>query len=321
MNLGKYIHELLLENETVIIPGFGAFISVYKPAEIQGDVIKPPSKEISFTQQIRNNDGLLVGRVSNQEGISHLEAIKTIGKQRENLIYLLDKGERVILEKTGTLWFNANNEMEFEPFSDDNLLLDSYGLESISTKLMNQEEDAINEAEEMISDSEPEKQKKRSALWYLLILIPIVIAGIFVLMNERKSTKPEELKLQEKMVAVEKPPLAKPDVLLNDALENKIDRAEVLSDSIETSIPQTENKVGTGTAKFYLVSGGFKEEANAKEFVVALKDQGFDAFLLGKRGSFYLVAIGTYQSESEALRARKSITKNDTAKNLWILEE
>lgn len=359
MNLGKYIYELLLENETVIIPGFGAFVSVYKPAEIRGEVIKPPSKEISFTQQIRNNDGMLVGYLSTQEGISHFEALKAIEKQRENLTFLLDKGERVILDKTGTLYYNADNELEFEPFFDDNLLLDSYGLESISSaNLLSQEQDSINKRENIVETvaegfvqnepaveeaaekpaisviektwspdmaDEPEKRKKRSVLWYSLILIAIVIAGVFLLMNERKPANLEKQNKQEKMVDVKKPPVAKPDVLLNDALENKIDRAEdraeVLSDSLETSITQTENEVGTGSSKFHLVGGGFKEETNAKDFVVVLKNEGFDAFLLGKRGNFYLVAIGTYQSEGEAVRARRAIAGKDTAKNLWILEE
>ena len=360
MNLGKYIHELLLENETVIIPGFGAFVSVYKPADIQGDEIKPPSKEISFTQQIRTNDGLLVGRVSNQEEISHFEALKAIEKQRENLVFQLEKGEKVVLEQTGTLWFNSSNEMEFEPFFDDNLLLDSYGLETISTKLLNQETDPIKGAEEKISDSElenhtefekqdvpgvseepaisviektwspdmagePEKRKKRSALWYLLFLIPIVIAGVFLLMNERKPANLEKQNRQQKMVKVKKTSIAKPDVLLNNALENENRETkattEVLPDSAGTRIPQAENEGSTGTSKFHLVGGSFKGEDNAKDFIVTLKDQGIDAFLLGKRGNFYLVAIGSYQSESEAVRVRNALTEKDTAKNLWVLEE
>ena len=70
MKLAKHIHDLLLENETVIIPGFGAFISTYKPAEIGENEIKPPSKEISFTRQIRNNDGMLVTAIARKAKIS-----------------------------------------------------------------------------------------------------------------------------------------------------------------------------------------------------------------------------------------------------------
>ena len=54
MKLGKYIQLLLPEHATVIIPGFGAFVSNYKPAEIdkESDEIKPPSKTVTFNQKI-----------------------------------------------------------------------------------------------------------------------------------------------------------------------------------------------------------------------------------------------------------------------------
>ena len=88
VDFGKIIHELLLENEIVIIPGFGAFVSEYKPAEISvdSDEIKPPSKTVLFNQQIRNNDGLLVGYVGETKRISHFDALKRIEKEREKIL-------------------------------------------------------------------------------------------------------------------------------------------------------------------------------------------------------------------------------------------
>ena len=132
LNLSNFIHSLLLENETVIIPGFGAFISTYKPAEISGNDIKPPSKEISFNQQIKNNDGLLVEIIARKAKISQGNAMKRVEKARENMLYELDNGETVILENIGSFSYNQNNEIVFSPFSEENLLLDSFGLESIS---------------------------------------------------------------------------------------------------------------------------------------------------------------------------------------------
>ena len=152
MNIGIYIHELLLENDTVIIPGFGAFVSAYKPAEINEETgeLKPPSKEITFNAQIRNNDGLLVGKVADEEGISHFDALKEIEKERENIIYHLDKGEKVTLEDTGVLFYDENHEIQFNPLFDRNLLLDSFGLETISLKEEeeNKEEKPVTEADE-----------------------------------------------------------------------------------------------------------------------------------------------------------------------------
>lgn len=146
LNLSNFIYSLLLENETVIIPGFGAFVSTYKPAEILENEIKPPSKEVTFTQKIRNNDGMLAEIIARKAKISQSYAMKRIEKARENMLYVLDKGETVIVENIGTLVYNENNEIQFTPFQDENLLLDSFGLESISTEdLVRNAEDFENE--------------------------------------------------------------------------------------------------------------------------------------------------------------------------------
>jgi hypothetical protein len=133
LNLSNFIYSLLLENETVIIPGVGAFVSTYNPAVILGNEIKPPSKEISFNQQIKNNDGMLAEIIARRAKISQSYAMKRIEKARENMLYELDKGETVIVENIGTLVYNENNDIIFTPFQDENLLLNSFGLETIST--------------------------------------------------------------------------------------------------------------------------------------------------------------------------------------------
>ena len=146
LNLSNFIYSLLLENETVIIPGFGAFVSTYKPAEFLENEIKPPSKEVTFTQKIRNNDGMLAEIIARKAKISQSYAMKRIEKARENMLYALDKGETVIVENIGTLVYNENNEIQFTPFQDENLLLDSFGLETISTEdLVQKAEDFENE--------------------------------------------------------------------------------------------------------------------------------------------------------------------------------
>lgn len=153
LNLSSFIYSLLLENDTVIIPGFGAFISTYKPAEIGENEIKPPSKVISFTQQIKNNDGLLVEIIARKAKISQTNALKRVEKARENMLYELDKGNTVILENIGSISYNENNQIEFVPIEEDNLLLDSFGLDTIST------EDAVKKKFIVEPDEDKENEK------------------------------------------------------------------------------------------------------------------------------------------------------------------
>jgi len=144
VKLAKYLHELLLENETVIYPGLGAFISNYKPAEIRENEIIPPSKVISFTQQFRNNDGMLVTFIARKAKISHMYAQKRIDRDRENMLYLLDKGEKVTIENIGVLFTGEKNEIQFTPFQDENSFLNSFGFESVKI------EDSVAKSEDSL---------------------------------------------------------------------------------------------------------------------------------------------------------------------------
>ena len=368
MIIGKYIHELLLENDTVIIPGFGAFISDYKSAEIneEADELMPPSKEISFNQQIRNNDGLLVGCIADGEGVTHFDALKKIEKERENIIFQLDKREKVVIEETGELFFNENNEIQFKHFEDENLLLDSFGLDPISLKneikrieeVESPEEIIVPEMDETLKEEptiEPEKKepepiviqglekeiqepkiqqtkspkeepvptpvyenepeneeiKKRSGLWLLLILAPIIIVGIFITNQKSKTEKQTtEINDESTLTIKEEPFLAADSIPIE--VQDSTFAEEIVIDSIETIV--------SDSPKFYLVGGSFKEEQNATNYLKQLKEEGFEPFHLGKRGSFYVVGIGTYESEWDAVAAKQEFVQNRPGSGVWVME-
>lgn len=354
LNLSNFIHSLLLENETVIIPGFGAFISTYKPAEIQINEIKPPTKEISFTQQIKNNDGLLVEIIARNAKISQNNALKRIEKARENMLYELDKGETIIIEKVGKLSYNKKDEIQFVPFKDDNLLLDSFGLETISMKdseekviepepvvapiipeTKSQEEAApeIEEAAETNQEppaekfkfpefqpapkkEEPEERKRIAWYWFLLILIPILIGGYFILNSNNKSSKTE--------IDVEQIPT-------NTESEIR-DETNAITDSIQTDtsaineLSNSEEEIQEtvkiqGTSKYYLVCGGFEIEENAENYILELKEKGIEGFLFGKTGKLFLVGIESFDTEAEAIKSLNEHFKTDPGLKLWIYKK
>lgn len=344
MKFGNYIHELLLEHETVIIPGFGAFISNYKPAELDSDSdnILPPSKEILFTQKIRNNDGLLVGYIAESEGISHFDALKKIEKDRENIIYQLDKGEKVKLENTGILYFDDKNEIQFESFQDDNLLLDSFGLEATSLKvtieedLKEEENDKSKtiiaglpivepEPEEpepvAVPEPEPIEEKRRSWLWYFLILIPIIIAGIFVISKEinapKQGSEIQEDSLSNIITEPNTKNISPIDSLQNDSIQNMIIDS---TQTVETELDSIEIKK-QDSPKYYLIGGSFKAEENAEKHFQQLKNDGYEPFHLGKRGNFYIVGIGTYNTEKEASEAKRNFNIRNPGSGVWIKKE
>ena len=62
IELAQHIEALLLENDCVIVPGFGGFVAHYAPASriINENLFLPPPRTIGFNSQLKLNDGVLV---------------------------------------------------------------------------------------------------------------------------------------------------------------------------------------------------------------------------------------------------------------------
>lgn len=144
---GKYISELLLEHDCVVVPGLGGFVANYAPAQINGSrhIILPPYKKIVFNRKLKNNDGLLAEYISAVENKSFSEATNSLNLFSENIIHRLNKGETILIESVGTLHMGVENNISFEPNTSTNLLTSSFGFDSIQALPINREEKRVKE--------------------------------------------------------------------------------------------------------------------------------------------------------------------------------
>jgi hypothetical protein len=375
VNLGKYINILAREQDIVIIPGLGAFISEYKPAQIDESTgnISPPSKEISFDKKIKNNDGLLAAEIALREKISEHEALAVIESEVDDILYRLDKGEKVILDKTGILYFDKTGTIQFESTQADNLLPDSFGLESTSLLYDNKDadyqqdeivpaetEDSVNPEkaeesesnesenaeEEIIKDpgksekpeiksvpswySAPEDRqgkkhsggKKRVLLWLLILFIILAAAGVFAWNHFRNRITPA-------IDITEEPPVAEdsmepaPEAESQNIVPTDSTKADSVKISLTDSLDSVQRDHSTGyvtpdTSKYYLVGGSFAEPENADKYLEQMKKKGFEPFHLGKHGSFYIIALETYDNEIEAYGAQYNFLDKYPDSGVWI---
>jgi hypothetical protein len=144
---GKYISELLMEHDCVVVPGLGGFVANYAAAEINTSrhIIFPPYKKIVFNRKLKNNDGLLAEYISAVEQKTFSEATVFLNHFSDNVIKRLEKGEIILIESVGTLAMGAENNISFEPNTSTNLLTSSFGLDSIQALPVNREEKRVKE--------------------------------------------------------------------------------------------------------------------------------------------------------------------------------
>ena len=133
MNLSKYIADLLVKNNCVIVPNFGGFIANYKSAVI--DEVKhkiyPPSKSVLFNKNLISNDGLLANYVANEINKTYSDSLSLIDDVAQNWKTQLKKGERITIGEVGFL-YQTDNVIQFEQDREFNLYLGAYGLSSVN---------------------------------------------------------------------------------------------------------------------------------------------------------------------------------------------
>jgi nucleoid DNA-binding protein/cell division septation protein DedD len=344
MNLDKYIQHLLPENETVIIPGFGAFISEYRPAQIdeKSEEITPPSRTVFFDSKMKHNDGLLAGAIAQSEQIPVQEALKKIEEACEEIFYRLDKGEKVTLKNTGTLFYNENREVQFEYSGELNLLPDAFGLEATALKdepeekaeEKQKESPVVGGIKEKAEQPEPEakkqepvasgiprepqsaenqKKKKKRWIWPLLLLIPLIAAGVYFLQKEKEEPqKPVEVKI--KPVEKEEQPVQIADTTVRDSVV--IPQPDTLK--TEELVTNYADYMEPDTAKFYVIGGSFENAENAEKYLSRMKKEGYSPFHLGKHGSFYLIGLEIYDNEIEAYGAQYNFLDKYPDSGVWV---
>ncbi len=134
MEISQYIKNLLKTNSRVILKNFGAFDTKHIPAQIDKETkeMKPPFKIVVFNPDIKEDAGLLVKHIAEQERISLDNAAEQIDEYVKTIKSKLDAGQAVECKDLGNFKKSADGSYEFSFLSDENLLLDSFGLPVVS---------------------------------------------------------------------------------------------------------------------------------------------------------------------------------------------
>lgn len=137
----KYINELLLTQDKVIVPNLGTFVASYSPARVSNDgsTIIPPHKEINFSIYIKEEDKNddLMKAVIKGENVGYYDF-------NEKLLLFVEQVQQSIIdtghykiENLGTLIKDENNKIVLIQDEDQSFLADSFGLPALGMDFLN----------------------------------------------------------------------------------------------------------------------------------------------------------------------------------------
>lgn len=312
MRLETHIEELLYRYNCVVIPDFGAFLTQVKSAFIESSshTFYPPSKVLSFNEQLASNDGLLVSHIAAVENTSYEEVqhtLKTVVKEWKKK---LKEGERLVLNNVGSLKLNSEHKIVFQPSRQINYLTSSFGLSSfIATPVIREQlKKEVASLEEkvpfIISAEEREQYTFRPLLKYAAIALLAIATGLtgYRAYNESLS---RQLLTQEKA---------------QEIISNSIQQATFF-DAKPVELPPIQLEVTRKkiSVRHHVIAGAFREKNNAERKVRRLRNKGYDAFVVGQNEfGLYQVAFDSFENARLALAFLKNVRQTES-RDAWLL--
>lgn len=151
-DLSNLLRQLLSENDEVSLPGMGHFVIVDIPSELinGGKAITPPSRKIVFESSDGDSEKLLVLAYCRERGISENDAAKELSELLRQFKKELVDNAGAEIPGFGRITFGAGGSFVFEADDSFDVAADSYCLETLPLKMMNDQQTV---EEEFVIDS------------------------------------------------------------------------------------------------------------------------------------------------------------------------
>ena len=317
MGVEQYIKELLYRYNCVIIPGFGAFLTQKESAVLHKttNAFYPPTKVISFNEQLSLNDGLLVSYMATAEKFSYGAMLQKLNEVTEEWKQKLEDYERISLVDIGELWLNKEGRIQFLPSYRINYLTSSFGLSSfvsapITTEVL--KEDVVEVEEKIpfiITPKTRETTSVRPYLKYAAILFLTISTGVTSFSFFDKNQNKQQLIWENVDSQISKN--------IQQATFFNTAPLELPSFSLQIT-KKGEGNISEKT--HYIVAGAFRIERNAIKKIRMLKNRGFDASYVGiNKFGLHQVSFASFD-DTDVKEARQYLIKiRQTENDAWML--
>ncbi|AFL98113.1 hypothetical protein Q787_09525 [Ornithobacterium rhinotracheale H06-030791] len=314
MNMKKTIVALLYQYDCVIVPGLGGFIAKNTESEFNpiDYTFSPPRKKIGFNSDLVHTDGLLANAIAKENGMDYKNAVLAIDKEVALWKEALNQGKSIQIEGLGVL-NKQNQSLNFQPEQNINFALETFGLEPVKATYILREK------------SEPKSVAKTTSAWgsYAAAIALAIGVGVTSFFANHTLVQPQLSSILPFTLNAEIPQRQNVADFILEQSEHPIEVSSTSNKNMEANevvvaepVPVVEQvevvkepEVAEVVVKPYQVIGGsYKRHSEAIEEVANMKKKGYNnAVIVGKVGSYFMVAYDTFDSEDEALALKRSL--------------
>ena len=306
----EHIEYLMLSNDCVVVPGFGAFIAQYTSSNncAQNSTFTSPKRSISFNASINHNDGLLANSIAKKALIPYAEALKQIEKSTTICRQALSDGSEVPFGRLGFFISNAEGHIEFIPFHHELANDDFFGLQSFSFPTL-AERNAQVATEETVSEtySEPEINIGRRN-WFSHKAVQIAASIVMLVCLTFALSTP---------IIVDKPThqLATLNVPTPTMPKHKVVKTEGISLQKQVEAA-SEKKEADSNGRYAIIICSLKKQSQVAQYFQENKD--INPANVIKKNGYYMIYFNRGDNYQELVKEAKQMPKPYT--EFWITQ-
>ena len=332
IELERHIEILLLNNDCVIVPGFGGFMAHHVDAvyDERDGVYIPPRRTLGFNPQLQLNDSLLAQSYIEAYDMSYPEAIRRIESEVAELRSHLSNKGRYELTDIGVIYVNDEGKYAFEPCESGILTPSLYGLSSFNFDLVEKQAAKpqarivdIHQDKQALQAKQVETETKAETICINKALLRNVAAAcllaivIFLFpgqVNTPEAGSPVRSHIDTGMLKRMMPK----DITTGSNVVKE--RIQAIKDSTATAAKeQAEDE--TTQPVYCIVLASQVSLKNANAYVERLHESGYmQAEVLQREGQNTKVIYGHFTSEKEAYNALNRLHNKAEFADGWVLK-
>lgn len=348
IDITKHIQELLFQHDCVILPGFGGFILQRRDAryDASSKMFLPPARELSFNGLLTTDDGLLISRIVEREGIGYEKGREIVSEYITLLRSKAKNGQGAAIDGVGKFMLSGEGKWVFTPSGEINYLESAFGFRPVTARPVTPASGRTHQRplKERV-DRKPAARTKpvpTPVKWTLATGIPIILFLLWGIIfpgsfqrqytsysgflsdflhtvsvqpsnpiasgtSHEPATRRSNAELEYAFTAM--PGIKIFSIGITHPQPQKLTLRE--SSNVQTIMPP-------GT--YHVIGGVFMSEENASRYIDALCELGYNAALAGNnRQGHFRVSYDSFRTWKEAASFLKDIQRKENP-SAWILK-
>jgi cell division septation protein DedD len=328
MDIAAHIGELVRENELVIIPGLGGFLTHFHAAQVNAvsKKIEAPGRHIVFNAQLKDNDGFLAHSFAKKMNISYKDALYLVETFSTFCWDELKMGNQISFEKLGLLSMSTTGHIQFSADLSINYDDQYFGLPEINATpiIRNRTYDPVIQ----INPQAKENIRRIAPLYRKIAAdaIPLVTLGVVAWFSKGHITNYYQQSASVLSIdsSTNSENLTNTESKTKTISANEIEAKTTHVDSNLIPEPKemiVKEQVESFDGKFHIIGGAFNNKDLAEKLIKELEADGFKAYIAGQnKNGLYRVSAGNFNSRSKAVEQLKWF-QNQVNSSAWLLNE